>query len=981
MSQSAAGVSVMPRTCDAAPRYDGDVSSPADEVVTRLCSDGGTSAPDFRALVDALPTAIYTTDAAGRLTYFNPAAVEFSGRVPQLGSDQWSVSWKLYRPDGTLLPHDECPMARAIAEGRAIYGEEAIAERPDGRRIHFAAFPTPLFDEAGNVVGGVNMLVDITDRKGAAQALIESEERFSRFMLHFPGLAWIKDVAGRYVYANEAARRVFRHADEQLDGKTDYDLFSQKIADQFRDNDRLALADSTGLQVVESLVHDDGVLHESLVSKFPIGGAGGQAQYVGGMALDISELKRAQHEQSRLAAIVESSSDAIVSKDLSGFITSWNRGAEQLFGYTAGEVIGRNITMLIPTDRLPEEAAILARIARNERIDHFETVRRRKDGALVDVSISVSPMVDGQGRIIGASKIARDITDRKRAEEAVARSQSLLEAELADTRLLQSVSAALVQENNIEALFETIIDAAKAVMRSDFASMQMLHRDRGELRLLAFRGFSPQAARHWEWVRARSGSTCGMALATGKRVVATDVEQCEYMAGTDDLATYLQTGIRAVQTTPLISRSGELLGMLSTHWDRPHEPSERDLRLLDILARQAADLIERKQSEDALKLANRKKDEFLAMLAHELRNPLAPIQSALNALHLKPADEDDVRGAAGMMQRHVAQLRRLVDDLLDVSRISRGKIGLHKELVDLAAIAAEAAEAARPLFGHMEHRFEVALPAEPIYVHGDTTRLTQVLANLLNNACKFTPRGGGIDLILERAQDQAIVHVRDTGIGIAAENLRSIFDMFSQVDASLERTREGLGLGLTLVRFLVELHGGAVSVKSDGIGRGSEFIVTLPVATLPAPASDAPSAIVEAAHRATPSRRILIVDDNRDAASSLAKLLKLCGHITQTAFDGEEALGVADDFRPDVLLLDIGLPKLNGYDLCQRIRELPWAADALLVALTGWGQESDRRRSQEAGFDVHLVKPVDLEMLERLLEQSGAKSAAVSQAM
>jgi PAS domain S-box-containing protein len=630
-------------------------------------------------------------------------------------------------------------------------------------------------------------------------------------------------------------------------------------------------------------------------------------------------------------------------------------------------------------------------------------------------------------------------------------------------------------------------------MRSDFASMQLLHLERGELRLLTHRGFSPEAAHQWEWVRASSACACGVALATGERVIVPDVESCVFMAGTEQLATYRQTGIRAVQTTPLLSRSGKLLGMISTHWGRPHEPSERDLRLFDILARQAADLIERKRADEELResegrfrmLANsapvlmwlndasgcvfvnraylqflgvsdegavqgnewsgyvhpddrqgylgawldalskrapfsaefrfrrhdgvyrwmqsvgmprytafgeflgfhgctydvhearvaaellreadRHKDEFLAMLAHELRNPLAPIQSALGAILLKGADPAEVRSEAAMMQRHVAQLRRLVDDLLDMSRISRGRIELHKKSVDLGAIAREAAEAVRPLANRTELNLCVSVPGERLWVDGDATRLTQVMANLLQNACKFTPSGGQIELVVERAHEQALVRVRDSGIGIAAENLRNIFEMFSQVDTSLERSREGLGLGLTLVRVLIELHGGTVVARSDGVGRGSEFIVTLPLVT--APATELPAKTTGDMESPAPSRRILIVDDNRDAASSLAKLLYICGHSTLTAFDGEEALAAAEEFRPDVFLLDIGLPKLNGYDLCTRIRQMPWAAGAIIVALTGWGQESDRQRSKQAGFDLHLVKPVDLDVLERLLGQ------------
>ena len=310
-------------------------------------------------------------------------------------------------------------------------------------------------------------------------------------------------------------------------------------------------------------------------------------------------------QNAETAAIVASSDDAIISKDLKGVITSWNRGAERIFGYTAQETVGQPITMLIPAERADEEIMILGRIRGGATVDHFETVRQRKDGSLLDISLTISPIKDAQGRIVGASKIARDITERKRAEQALRVSETQLQAELADTKLLHSISAQLIQEENVESLYERIVDGAVSIMRSEFASMQVLHPERGsggELRLLAFRGFTPEAAAFWEWVGIDSaGSTCGAALRTGKRVIAVDIEKCDFMTGSKDRAMYLETGIHACQTTPLVSRSGKIVGMISTHWRAPHEPSERDLRVFDILARQAADLIERNKAQEAVR--------------------------------------------------------------------------------------------------------------------------------------------------------------------------------------------------------------------------------------------------------------------------------------------------------------------------------------------------------------------------------------------
>ncbi|MBA3588982.1 ATP-binding protein [Methylibium sp.] len=384
----------------------------------------------------------------------------------------------------------------------------------------------------------------------------------------------------------------------------------------------------------------------------------------------------------------------------------------------------------------------------------------------------------------------------------------------------------------------------------------------------------------------------------------------------------------------------------------------------------ASDITARKEADEALARfaseltdADRRKNEFLAMLAHELRNPLAPIRNALYMMRLKAGDNTAVQSASAMMERQIGQMVRLVDDLLDVSRISRGNIELRKVRVDLASAIQHAVEAARPFCKLMEHALTVSVPVQPVYLNADPTRMAQVIGNLLNNACKFTDKGGRIALVLERDGDAAVIRVLDSGVGLAAEQFPRIFEMFTQIDTSLERSRGGLGIGLTLVKNLAEMHGGTVQVRSAGIKQGSEFIVRLPLLAdvpdqlLPEPVT------VEPAQR----RRILVVDDNQDAATSLAELLELTGHETRFAHDGLEAVQAAESFRPDVVLLDIGLPKLNGFEAARMIRQQPWGKDMMLVALTGWGQEEDRRMSSEAGFDAHLVKPVDPAALTELL--------------
>jgi len=369
-------------------------------------------------------------------------------------------------------------------------------------------------------------------------------------------------------------------------------------------------------------------------------------------------------------------------------------------------------------------------------------------------------------------------------------------------------------------------------------------------------------------------------------------------------------------------------------------------------------------------VSDRRKDEFLAMLAHELRNPLAPIRNALEILRLTDGNGQAVRSASVVMERHVGQIVRLMDDLLDVSRISRGTVELRRERVELAPSIHHAVEAAHSIYKKRNHELTVSLPARPIVLEADPTRLAQVVGNLLNNACKFTDNGGHIRLSVEQEGEQAVIRVSDSGIGIAADRILDIFGMFVQVDTSRARSSSGLGIGLTLVKSLVEMHSGSITAHSPGPGAGSTFIVRLPLApddaTAPAPAPAPAGDIYE---RVSTSHRILVVDDNEDAAETIATLLELWGHRTATAHNGPDALDMARRFGPDLAFLDIGLPGMSGYEVARRFRAEPALERTVLVALTGWGNEDDRRRSREAGFDFHLTKPAEPSAIHAALVQ------------
>ena len=374
-------------------------------------------------------------------------------------------------------------------------------------------------------------------------------------------------------------------------------------------------------------------------------------------------------------------------------------------------------------------------------------------------------------------------------------------------------------------------------------------------------------------------------------------------------------------------------------------------------------LAERLRTEQALRTADRRKDEFLATLGHELRNPLAPILNSLEIMKLSRAfDDPRIVQAGAVMDRQVHYLNRLVDDLLEVSRITRGIIEVRKEELDLAALVRAAVETSRPLLDNLRHHLTVDIDPEPMCVAGDPVRLTQVFANLLNNAAKYTNHGGHIGISTRRDHGEAVITVKDDGIGISAAALPQVFDMFMQVDRSTRRSQGGLGIGLTLVKSLIGMHGGSVEARSEGPGHGSEFIVRLPLliekASMVAPARHAPT---------LPARRILIVDDSRDGGESLATLLRVLGAVVSLAHSGRTALTAVDAFRPDVVLLDIGMPGMDGYEVARRIRANPANRHISLIALTGWGQDEDRKRSVAAGFDHHLVKPADIEQLRQLL--------------
>ena len=547
--------------------------------------------------------------------------------------------------------------------------------------------------------------------------------------------------------------------------------------------------------------------------------------------------------------------------------------------------------------------------------------------------------------------------------------------ELKDTRLLRDVASRMIGEDGSDALFGEILDAAISITGADAGTIQLYDKETDTLTFLATRGFAPEMVSHFSRVDASSGSPCGIALVTGKRAV---VEfRPDGLDPDGSVKLHIDAGLSSAQSTPLISRNGHPMGMFSTHWREGRELTERELRFLDLLGRQAADLIERIQVQEALRTSEkelregaRRKDEFLAVLAHELRNPLAPIRTGVDLLK-RATHEPIVAKLVPMMERQTGHMVRLIDDLLDVSRITSGKVALQHEIVTLGSLVETVLEANRSAVAaaSLELKVEIDEPERRLRV--DPTRMSQVLSNVLNNAVKFTAAGGAITLSASVSAAQGrveqVFRITDTGIGISTDTLPTIFEMFTQVRPDRSTRHGGMGIGLALARSLVSLHGGTLSAESDGPGKGSTFVIRIPLTEFLGRESPQP---VGAAAAKLAGLRVLIVDDNKDAADALGNLLLLHGSEVRVSYLAESALSLLREFDPTIVFLDIGLPFMDGYEACKRMRAIKGAA-VRIVALTGWGQESDRRRTAEAGFDAHLTKPVEVETLVNAACPSG----------
>ena len=609
---------------------------------------------------------------------------------------------------------------------------------------------------------------------------------------------------------------------------------------------------------------------------------------------------------------MEFSDDAIIGKTLDGTITTWNRGAEQLYGYTAAEAIGSHISILTPIGYDHQIKQFLDALRQGKIVEATDTFRARKDGTLLDISVRISPIYDHDGKVIGASAIARDIRQLKKVQ------RELEERETQNRLLLESTAEAIIGLGPDGTC--TFVNPAC-------------------IRMLGFQKPEELVGRHIH------------------NLVHAHVEGSGHKPEECPLASVLRTNEGAHSDDEVFSRADRTT-FLSEYWSYPIKQGSQTVGVVVTFL----DVTARKRNENEIRTGSRRREEFLAMLSHELRNPLAAVMNATSVLQSANPGSEATNRARLIIERQSRHMARLLDDLLDVSRITRGGIELHRDDVDLRSVISTAIEATAPVLADRTEPVVTNITNDKLIVRGDSDRLQQVLVNLISNAARYAPSDTPIWLSAAVEGGMAVIRVKDIGRGIPQHMLGEIFELFVQNEQGLERSKGGLGIGLTLVRKIVELHGGTVDAYSNGPGTGSEFVVKLPRQS-----GVAAKQSIDPVDRSARARRILVVEDQDDSREMMCCLLSLKGHSVLEASDGMGAVDAIETHHPDIAFVDIGLPILNGYEVAQRVRANPLLDNVVLVALTGYGRDQDIAAAKAAGFDEHVAKPADTSQLDAIV--------------
>jgi PAS domain S-box-containing protein len=847
----------------------------------------------------------YCTDDSGNVTACNSLAAKLWVHPLPPGGDGWSAIPK-EPPFASSPAVTEDPALTAVRTARSCTLDLVLLEGNTRRRVQVHA--SPLVRPAGAFVTFAEL--------ATGRPADDAQQRLAAIIASSDDAIVSEDLEGTISTWNRGAERLFGYTEAEAIGLAINILVPP---------DRLAEES----QVLSSIRAGRAVEHYETVrrrkngspvqvsiSVSPIHDARGRVIGASTIARDLTEHRFAEGAVHHLAAIVEFSDDAIISKDLAGVILTWNAGAERLFGYKAREIVGRSVLGLIPEDRREEEPNILMRIARGEHIRNYETVRRRKDGSLVDVALTVSPVRDATGRVVGASKIARDISERKRAEQDRALLAAIVES--SDDAIISKDLDGVIRSWNAGAERLYGYTRSEAVGRS--VTLLMPPDRVNEEPFILSRIRRGERIDHYETVRRKkSGELIEVSLSV----------------------------------SPIHDRSGRVIGASKIARDiTERKTAERDML----------------KAHEAVLAASRAKDDFLAALSHELRTPLNPVLLLASNAAADETLPDRVRADFAQVRDNVELEARLIDDLLDLTRVARGKLALDFAPVSLSAVLAHALTTVQPELQKKRLRAEVALPPPNVVIRGDAVRLQQVFWNVLRNAVKFTAPGGRITITAElRERSRAVVTVADTGIGMTAAEVERVFDSFVQGDHAVLAPHRfgGLGLGLAISRKLIELHQGTITAASEGPGRGSRFTVELPAVVapnLPAQRASAPGRR-EAQPPGRPVGRILVVEDHQPTRDALTQLLRRRGFETTSVGSAAEAReAVASGLT--WLICDIGLPDGTGYELME---ELQRRHGVIGIAMTGYGMDQDIQRSRAAGFAAHLTKPVSIQALDAAL--------------
>ena len=679
-----------------------------------------------------------------------------------------------------------------------------------------------------------------------------------------------------------------------------------------------------------------------------------------------ADAKRPQFENLRspelapywLSAIIESADDAVISKTLDGIITSWNFGAQRIFGYTAEEVIGKPVTILIPADHADEEPTILARLRAGDRIEHYETVRVRKDGTLIDISLTVSPIRGPDGQIVGASKIARDITEQKQARKALDEALARLKLALDAARLGDWSWDAQTDILNMSETAADIFGIPPGPRMSWDAMSELLHKeDRQMARVAVDEALAKHTDYDVEYRVTRNGNSEVWVSSKGRGIYADNGTIVGMLGFVQDIST-------RKSNEETLRKQAEELRTLNESVTRLYQTATKARAEAEKAAAENERLY--RQAEESSRL----KEEFLATISHELRTPLSAILGWTRMLRMGQLSPENSAKALDTIERNARAQSQLVDDLLDVSRIITGKLRMDVRPSDPSSFIDAAVEAVRPAAEAKGVRVQKVIDTGPISIPGDPVRLQQVVWNLLSNAIKFTPRGGRVQIRSERVNSHLEIVVSDTGQGISPDFLPHVFDRFRQADQKTSRQHGGMGLGLAIVRHLVEMHGGTVSANSEGEGKGATFTVSLPIAPVYQVDSSAGRVHPGARDLLPPNDitdrldelKILVVDDEADTRELLRQGLEYCGATVSVAGSAAEAVEALMAQTPDILISDIGMPGVDGYDLIRQVRRLPATDGGKIpaIALTAYTRTEDRLQALRAGYDMHVPKPVEL---------------------